>query len=48
MDFLAPFKQGKSIETQKTPEELVKDKEYNEPLKVSLEDQKGQLMESLY
>ncbi len=48
IDALAQFKQGKSIEKQKSAEELAKDNEYNKPLKVSLQEQKAKLAESLY
>lgn len=48
IDALAQFRQWKWIEVQKTAEELAKDEEYNEPLKVSFQDQKAKLAESLY
>lgn len=48
IDQLAQFKQWKWIDIQRTAEEEKKDKEYNEPLKVSFQEQKSRLAESLY
>ncbi|MDD2871353.1 MAG: hypothetical protein PHS49_05155 [Candidatus Gracilibacteria bacterium] len=47
-DAFAQFKQGKSIEVQESERDIALNNEYKEPLKVPLDKQKKDVLESLY